>query len=475
MNRALLLSSLVAILPLTGCRNARDAETEPGRAEPEVAAAPANRVDIPPTVRRNLGITFAPVEVRAVERTIRVPGSFELSPEARREYRTMAGGRIELHVAQYEEVRPGQALYTLDSPEWRELQQQLNEIELRLAQARATLAAMEPLLAAHEQHHAELERAVAIWTERVEQLGVSRASGVVTDEDFAHARGTLAATRAELAQTLEKEAELELRAAQTRSELTAHQERLELLLANASSLLALTAETLTAVNPDSPQGHPRWRGIRTVEVRAEAAGVVEMLALTNGAWADQRSLVLTTVQPERLRFRAMGLQADLPKFANGATARIAPPRTAGLDIGDGVAADLQLGLDARPENRTITLIARPAELRPWMRPGVSAFLEVVTESAGGMALAIPRSAIVKDGITHVFFRRDPKNPNQAIRVEADMGVDDGRWVVIHSGLMRGDEVVLDGAYELKLATSQSGTTQKGGHFHADGTFHGDKH
>jgi hypothetical protein len=108
-----------------------------------------------------------------------------------------------------------------------------------------------------------------------------------------------------------------------------------------------------------------------------------------------------------------------------------------------------------------------------MRPGVSAFLEIAAETSGGRALAIPRSAIVKDGITHVFFRRDPKDANKAIRVEADMGVDDGRWVVINSGLALGDEVVLEGAYELKLATAQSGTTQKGGHFHADGSFHGE--
>ena len=33
--------------------------------------------------------------------------------------------------------------------------------------------------------------------------------------------------------------------------------------------------------------------------------------------------------------------------------------------------------------------------------------------------------------------------------------------------------MLDGAYELKLASQQSGATQKGGHFHADGTFHGE--
>ena len=50
---------------------------------------------------------------------------------------------------------------------------------------------------------------------------------------------------------------------------------------------------------------------------------------------------------------------------------------------------------------------------------------------------------------------------------------DGRWISILSGLMRNDEVVLAGAYELKLASQQSGAPQKGGHFHADGTFHED--
>lgn len=473
MVRILLISISATTLLLGGCRSERNAEAELAHAESTSAAAPTNRVEIPPTVRRNLGITFAAVEVREVARTIRMPGSFELSPEARREYRTMAGGRIELHVAQYEEVQPGQAIYTLDSPDWRELQQRLNETGLQLERAQATAAAMGPLLAAHERHRAELEQMVAIREQRVAQLEASRATGVVTDEDFAQARGTLAATRAEFAEVLAKEAELKLRAAQNRAELGAHQERLELLLANASSLLALPVEMLTEVDPQSSQGHLRWRGIRRVLVRAEATGVVERLALTNGAWAEQRTEVLATVQPDRLRFRAMGLQSDLPKLAGGTTARIAPPRMAGVAVGDSVPADLQLGLDAHPDNRTITLIARPAELRPWMRPGVSAFLEVVVESSGGKALAIPRSAIVKDGITHVFFRRDPRNPNQAIRVEADMGVDDGRWVVIHSGLMRGDEVVLDGAYELKLATAQSSSTQKGGHFHADGTFHGE--
>jgi multidrug efflux pump subunit AcrA (membrane-fusion protein) len=471
MNRKLLLLFTYATIAVAGCRQESESSAQP---EAQAPSTPANRIDIPPTVRSNLGITFASVEVREVARTIRVPGSFELSPEARREYRTMVNGRAELHVTQYAAVQPGQLLFTLDSPDWRELQQQLNDTQLKLEQAQASASAMGPLIAAHERHHDELQRAVEIWQTRVDQLESSRASGVVTDEDFAQARGTLATSRAELAEVLEKEAELKLRQAQIEAELRAHRERLELMLANAGSLLSLPVKTLLETDPDSAQQHPRWREIRRIEIRAESPGVVELLNITNGAWANESTLVMTTVQPDQLRFRAMGMQADLPRLANGATARIAPPRTPGLDVGDSVAAELTFGLDAHPDNRTITLIARPDDLRTWMRPGVSAFLEVVAENSDGPVLAIPRSAIVKDGITHVYFRRDPKNPNQAIRMEADMGVNDGRWVVMHSGLMRGDEVVLDGAYELKLATAQSGTSQKGGHFHADGAFH-DEH
>ena len=81
---------------------------------------------------------------------------------------------------------------------------------------------------------------------------------------------------------------------------------------------------------------------------------------------------------------------------------------------------------------------------------------------------------MKDGITHVFFKRDPADANKAIRVEADLGVDDGRWIEVKSEVGPNDEVVLDGVYELKLATSQSGTSQKGGHFHADGTYHAEE-
>ena len=209
-----------------------------------------------------------------------------------------------------------------------------------------------------------------------------------------------------------------------------------------------------------------------IEVRAKEPGVVESLAVTDGTFVEATTLLLTTINPDMVRFRAMALQSDLLKFKSGQSVRIVPPQANGSEMNESIEAALVIGLDADPIQRTVPLFATPKEIKSWSLAGVSAFLEIATESSDGVVLAIPRSSVVKDGITHVFFKRDPGNTNKAIRVEADLGVDDGRWIEIKSGVGPNDEVVLNGAYELKLATAMSGTSQKGGHFHADGTYHG---
>ena len=97
--------------------------------------------------------------------------------------------------------------------------------------------------------------------------------------------------------------------------------------------------------------------------------------------------------------------------------------------------------------------------------------EVVVDRGSAVELAVPQRAVITDGLQRVLFRRAPDNPNQVIRLEADAGVSDGRWVEILSGLAEGDEVVLGGIYELMLGSSTDGARQQGGHFHSDGSFH----
>jgi hypothetical protein len=133
-----------------------------------------------------------------------------------------------------------------------------------------------------------------------------------------------------------------------------------------------------------------------------------------------------------------------------------------------MAGTLQIGLSADADERTVDLIVTPAKLATWARAGVSAHLEI-TLAGGGEELAIPLSTVVSDGAVPIIFRRDPANPDKVIRTEADIGITDGRWIVIKSGVKAGDEIVLGGSYQLMLATS--GNASKGGHFHPDGTFH----
>lgn len=451
------LASLIALLGLcgslliTGCTQQGDDAQAPQ--QQEAPAAANNRIDIPATVRSNLGITFVKVERRRVESTIRMPGAFELQPRARHEYRLVLPGTVQFQVHQYQRVEAGDVLYRFRSPEWPEIQHEIimGEQDIESALAEIDVA---------QSRIAETERRVALMRERLSSLSEAQVRKADLEAELAALDASLPRLRAELRQTETKLANAE----RTR----------EHALHRASATTGVGENRLTAHVEYQGDAVPAYRTIDWIDVRAIEPGVVELLALTDGSFAEAPSLVLSTVDPSKVRFRAMALQSDLVRLGTAPDGRIVPPSTSGIPLSDGVEASVTIGLEAHPEHRTVTLLATATESRAWIRPGVSAFLEVIAETTGGPALAIPRAAIVRDGITHVFFRRDPRDPNKALRVEADMGVDDGRWVVINSGLSLSDEVVLDGAYELKLASERSGATQKGGHFHSDGTFHNEE-
>ena len=427
---------------------------EPELSEPSADAehdGPTDRIDIPATVRRNLGITFVDVEARRVAQTLRIPGAFEPRPLARHEYRMALPGRVELSVDQYDAVEPGQTLYRYQSPAWPEL---LHEIIVG-EQAIATALA-------------EIDIARAKLDESSTRLDLARERlAALAEADFKKA--DLEVQAAELAASVPRlEAELEL----ARTRLANARRTREHALHRASTASGIPEAELEAEVLVDGERTPSYATIDWIDVRAVKPGVVERLAVTDGAFVESPATVLTTVDRSVVRFRALALQADLPRLEAAVEARILPPSSPDTAT-SGAPADLTIGLEAHPRERTVSVLATPREYAAWMRPGISGFLEVVVASTAQPALAVPRSAVVQDGLTHVFFRRDPSDPDRVIRVEADMGPSDGRWVVLESGVARGDEVVLAGAYELKLASQGETTRSSGGHMHADGSFHED--
>ena len=465
----------ILVYALSGCDRAPNEAVEDHTTEEAPVAS--NRVAIPSAVRSNLGITFVEVERRRIEETLRVPGRFEYLPTARREYRTAVPGRVELLVEQFEPVDVGTPLYRIDSPEWREMQQSLADAEARIEQLTTRRETFAPLFAAHEQHESSLDESVDVWNERIEQLQSVREAGGGRIDELASARASLANTRAELASIQEKKASLQADQQQTEADLRAARARRDYLLDAAAAIVSLERHSLAETVKTDQGDEPRWANIEHIEVVATEPGVVSSLALTNGSWADEKAAVVTVVQPDRLRFRASGLQSDLGVLSEGLPARIVPPTPTkagrAVPLHETMTGILQLGLSGDPNDRTLELFVTPDDLQPWARDGVSAQLEIVTDSTAAPVLAIPLAAVQRDGLTPVIFRRASDNPNEATRMEADLGKDDGRWVALLSGVRDGDEIILDGAFQLMLATS--GSIQKGGHFHSDGTFHEGEH
>jgi hypothetical protein len=447
--RALFCAFLSAALAACGDQAAVDAD--PYAAEhAEQATAPTNRVDIPDAVRRNLGVTFAKVESRDVARTLRVPGRFEALPTAHREYRAPLGGRVELLVTQYQRVAAGAPIYRVDAPAWRALEEEIVAMN-------AKVESMPPLREAHRVHEESLAEKVELWRTRLGQLETLQAAGGGSAQQMTEARIELVTTKAELADVMEKDAILEADEQRAQAELRALRARREAILASCGCAVDAAA-TMERMQP--------------LVVCAVADGVVDDLGVTQGGLAEEGARVVTVMQPEKIRFRAHALQGDLARLRDGLDARIAPAGAASLASASTMAGTLSIAPEADAESRTIDLLVTPGSLAPWARAGVAGSLEVTLEG-GSEELAIPLGCVVRDGNKAIVFRRDPKSPDKAIRLEADLGVDDGRWVVVQSGVREGDEIVLAGNYQLMLATS--GSAPKGGHFHSDGTFHADDH
>lgn len=403
-----------------------------------------NAVDIPPQVQRALGLSFADVELRRVASTLRLPGAFEYAPQARRQYATPLAGRVEFLVTELEAVEPGQLLAKVHSDDW--------------------LAVRGDVESARQEEAAALAEGRLVKAEGTELAGRIRA---------------LQARIAQLAQAGSRRAELDgellaLEAGWPRIEATGDLWRVRAEAAQARAKLALArARALAVPEKDgqemdsAPEVLLPW-----LELRAHAAGRVERLFVPQGAHVAGATALLDVVDPTAVRLAVPVLSGDVARAQNAQGARIVPPGPSPTPK-SALEAELVWDLAADPVTRARALFATASSQESWVVPGAAAYLELELASTSGPVFAVPKAAIVQDGLQHVFFRRDPKNPARALRVEADMGVDDGHWVELKSGVLRGDQVVLEGVYELKLATQSSGVVQKGGHMHADGTFHAD--
>ena len=459
-----LLWGVLACIFLSSCGSPDQSNTGGSAAQDP---PPSNRIDIPQAVRQNLGIEFIKVERRQITSTLRLPGRIELLPSATQHYRAPLGGRISLNVEPLQKVKPGDLLYTIDSHEWRALQRELGSVTNKLTVTEAQLDAMSPLARACAAHESSLRDALKVSADYVESLKRAQASVGGQGAKLATARVDQSRLSAQIAEASEKHTETQTRITELTAMLASQREQIDLLLSGAAATIGIDKARLAATE----SGKAGWRTLATIEVRAAQTGVVNEIAVANGNLVEAYGAVVTTVEPGRVRCHARVLQSDIDSLRDGLQATIVP--VGPVNPQHRVAATVQIGPTGNPNTRTFDVFVTPTDkdLR-FVRPGLAVFVEIITKTSGASELAIPKSCVLPDGLDRVFFRRDPNNQDLVIRIVGDFGQDDGKWVEVMSGITDGDEIVAAGAFELVLASSNQ--VPKGGHFHADGTWHAGK-
>ncbi len=179
---------IISLLCLQACTD--DAGVQQSN-ESQHVDMPSNKILIPPAVQSNLGITFATVERRNVTDSLRVPGKFEYLPSAKREYRTMLSGRVDLKVNQFDQVEMGQLLFLIDSPEWRDIQNSLAQNESDINKLEKKLLSHVSIHRAHIQYKMNLIEQMRVWENRVQKLETIIEAGGGSVRELTSAKASL--------------------------------------------------------------------------------------------------------------------------------------------------------------------------------------------------------------------------------------------------------------------------------------------
>jgi len=205
---------------------------------------------------------------------------------------------------------------------------------------------------------------------------------------------------------------------------------------------------------------------------AREAGLVETVAVENGAWVTAGAEIARVARADGLWFRADGVLSEMALVRTGQQGFVEPLSQLQAAAAYG---KIELGLAADSTARTRPVyLALPAPPQ-WALPGSAGVLSVVTTDSGAESVALPLACVVEDGLRSIVFARDEQDPGRFYALEVELGSNDGDWVQV-TGVEAGSTVVLAGAQALKLALPAQGAQQRAvGHFHADGQFHEGEH
>jgi RND family efflux transporter MFP subunit len=444
----------------SGCAS-EQTDAGPQGAAPKVT----NRLEVPPDVVNNLGITFEAATRGRLGLWREVPGELEVPEDRRWTLRAPARGRVLTVVPRWRSVGKGDTLATLASSDVLRIEGAIELAERTLEHATAEVAAARARLAECETYLGEA------WS--VEQASRARLDGLITlDRDgnpltarelIDARRNVTDGSRARLDAAIARD---DLVSRVARKQLEADQARLA-FSEQLHALAVLTGTPVDDLRRETARG-PAWRGIEQLTIRAPAAGVAVDVFAAQGELVEAGAPVLQVFDTGELRFRGHLPEGDLGTLAAGDPVRLDFPSPRLPSVETRLAPPIPV---ADADTRMVHVEAVVPNEGGVLAHGISVIAQILVERGEHEEVLIPERCIVFDGLEAIVFKRDPDDPQVVIRTPVELGARAAGRTEVLAGVLDGDQVVADGVHQLKQ--TGLGKTPEGGHVHADGTWHGD--
>jgi multidrug resistance efflux pump len=363
--------------------------------------------------------------VRRGPLVIQVRGPGTLVPEQMRWVTAVTAGRVEQRLVQPgEAVTPETVLLILSNPD---VQLEALESERQLTQALADAVNLR----------------VNLQTQRLNQQAV--VASIEAEERDARRQGVAAETLLSKELISRNEASrLTERAAELATRVGVERQRLELYTGVIDSQLSMQRAQIARLRAVHEFQRDR---VRSMEVRAGAAGVVQEVPLEIGQWAQSGATLARVVEPGRLKAVIRVPETQARDVAVG--------QAASIDTRNGLVAGRVVRIDPGAVNGTVTVdVALEGPLPRGARPDLTVDGTIEIDRIDD-ALYVGRPAYGEPNGTVGLFRLTPDG-DAAERVTVQLGRGSVNAIEIRNGLEAGDQVIIsdmsshEGADRVKL-------------------------
>jgi RND family efflux transporter MFP subunit len=202
-----------------------------------------------------------------------------------------------------------------------------------------------------------------------------------------------------------------------------------------------------------------------IELRSPIAGtIISQSGAAVGEYITADKAVFTVLDAASVFIEAHVPEASVKRLGTTAAASYEVPGQTGQFVpitGEGAGRLVFLGIQVEAATRTVPLVYEVKNPENRVRVGQSVNLFVETARAED-TLAVPSAAIVEEDGRPIAFVQVGGETFQ--KRDLAVGIRDGNWVQVLSGITEGERVVIKGAYAVRLA-SVSSAIPAHGHVH----------